>query len=391
MDIETIVAQSILKNIIEIDGKKYVTAGAHQFRTLWTRDFCFSVSGLLNLNLQEIVKNQLQLIIDHTNENGLVPLYCDSMSPMKRVFLSSIGALFKFRIQLKIQSPLKAYYKINGKYPNIDSNILTLKAVLEYCAKTQDIEFFLKNETKLVSIYKYYDQFLKDGLIHQGPFADWKDSARREGAIFLTNMLYSNVTEELCLFSQFNFCQERAPFLRRAIEAGFKDPQTGLFQSEFKRNQFGLDDQLLAIKWNWVKGDQKKELWNALIKHPLWTSSQGPLIATYPRYKSGELISHVKWAGLKAYHDEMTWSWLTGLAFKVALMMNDTQQAQNILKISDQLFGKQQFVSEVYDPKSRKPYSSWLYQSEEPFLWGAASYAEAFEFLKNLKSLLGLK
>lgn len=390
MEIQQIVERSLSTNLIEIGSKKYFVAGQHQFKSLWTRDFCFSVTGLLAAGYTTAVKDQLQLILSNTTEDGKVPLVIDSMNPLLRVALTSIGSFFRIPVSLAITENLKPFYKVNNKYPVFDSGLLLLRAILDYSATTQDTEFFLKNEKILVAIYNSYEKFLKDGLLHQGAYSDWKDSAKREGAVFLSNLLYAQLTEELSLFSQFHFTGNKAPFLRKAVQSAFFDATSGLYRAESTKDIFSLEDQLLILRWNWLKGDSKKNLWECIKNHPLWRSFDGPFITTFPNFTSKDLIWHVKFAGLKHYHDSMTWSWIVGLAFKVSLMHNDTTETKKILAYSDRMFTKHAWVAEIYHPRSAQPYRSWLYRSESPFLWGAASYAEALDFLNRLKSILGL-
>lgn len=390
METQQIVEHSIAANLIKIGQKKYFVAGQHQFKSLWTRDFCFSVTGLLAAGHSPIVKDQLQLILTNTTEDGKVPLVIDSMNPLFRVAASCLGSFFRIPVSLSITEKLKPFYKVNNKYPVFDSGLLLLRAILDYSATTQDIEFFLKNEKTLVAIYNSYEPFLKDGLLHQGAFSDWKDSAKREGAIFLSNLLYAQLTEELSLFSQFQFTGNKAPFLRKAVQSAFFDSETGLYRAEVDRNIFSVEDQLLILRWNWLKGDAKKTLWESLKNHPLWQSFDGPFLTSFPNYKKQELIWQVKLAGMKNYHDSMTWSWIVGLAFKVSLMQNDTTETKKILAYTDRMFAQHPWVAEIYHPRSAQPYRSWLYRSESPFLWGASSFAEALDFLNRLKSILGL-
>lgn len=76
---------------------------------------------------------------------------------------------------------------------------------------------------------------------------------------------------------------------------------------------------------------------------------------------------------LSHYHDQMYWSWLIALSAKIAWKMNDYGEASRII---DQLVGlaeRDQSIVEIYSPTpDLVPFSSWLYDAERPFSWGAA-------------------
>lgn len=350
MNLENSVALSINKNIISLNGHRYVSAGQYQHRGLWTKDFCLAVPGLLSVGLADIVKNQLQLILENINDIGLCPLVLDSVNPQQRRKSGWQWLLLRTKKSQALTWPLRAYFEMEPQTQNgkLTQNLFVLKAFLEYSAKTQDIEFFLKNEKTLVQVYRYYEPFLKNGHVDEFDFQ--------------TNLLYSNITEELCLFSQFHFCQERAPFLRRSIDSTYKNPQNGLYSTDSGHQLELIEDQLLVLKWNWLRGDSRRELWQKIIQSNAWKS-----LFVAP-YNSSNLA----------------------LAFKVSLMMNDTAVAQELLKVLSAFAEKNPLLSEEYDIQMNS-LSSWSTFSDEPHLLTASLIAESYDFLKNLKSVLGLR
>ena len=89
-DIKTIAQTSLETNISYLKAGSFVSAGAHQFRSFWTRDFCLSCKGLLAIGKGDVLKSHLSYLIAHRRSDDLVPLYVDSMTPVTRVVMSSI-------------------------------------------------------------------------------------------------------------------------------------------------------------------------------------------------------------------------------------------------------------------------------------------------------------
>ena len=84
-----LLAQNSLKaNIISTSEGPMLAAGHSHFRTLWTRDFCFSVPGLLLIGERDLARRQLELIWKHQRKDGLLPRGIDVMAPQLRVIMS---------------------------------------------------------------------------------------------------------------------------------------------------------------------------------------------------------------------------------------------------------------------------------------------------------------
>ena len=126
-----IAKESLEKNIVRLPQGDFLAAGGNQFGSLWTRDFCFSVPALLTLKKYALVKNHLSYLINNRRSDGLIPIYADSINPMRRVILGSVNRTLGTHVQYKITKNIKPYFKASGKlyaiYP-ISSSIF-LKSV----------------------------------------------------------------------------------------------------------------------------------------------------------------------------------------------------------------------------------------------------------------------
>jgi glycogen debranching enzyme len=60
-NIKEIAKKSLETNIVKLDKGLFLSAGAHQFKSFWTRDFCFSSRGLLAINRGDVVKSHFTL------------------------------------------------------------------------------------------------------------------------------------------------------------------------------------------------------------------------------------------------------------------------------------------------------------------------------------------
>lgn len=129
--------KSLRANFEQVGSSFFLTAGRNQFRSLWVRDFCFSVPALLAMDETPLVRDQLDLIWSHQNEAGLFPRGLDSMSPKLRV--------------------LRAVCKLQSR-PSI----------------TKALQYLLGFEDR--------------GLLLQPKFSDWQDSVRRKGKTSFVNL-----------------------------------------------------------------------------------------------------------------------------------------------------------------------------------------------------------
>src|SRR5690349_8047136 len=72
--LHAIAQASLQANVVTLESGPYLVAGQHQFRSLWTRDFCFASRGLLLLDRADVVRNHLTaLALNRRLKDGLVP------------------------------------------------------------------------------------------------------------------------------------------------------------------------------------------------------------------------------------------------------------------------------------------------------------------------------
>ncbi len=378
---------SVEKNLEAQASGTYVTAGRHQFKSLWTRDFCMSAPGLLAMGRGDVVRDQLELLLGSLRpEDGLVPRTLDSMDAKLRAIIACGKNVLPVIPNPALGEDLRPEYADQHGSLAIDGNLLVILTALRYADATGDAAFLEAHAGELSAALRFYEgRRAADGLITQPPFSDWQDSVRREGKAFMTNLLYWSVLDQLGRRGLCGVRREQAGDLRRSIEATFRDRETGLYRSMAEGPQISLDGNLLAIDLGYWPADTSggRSLYNALVRHPLWTQAGGLPGTTTPDYPRSWLNLAPAVVGLEHYHDRLAWSWLSALAIKTAARMGDEGTAQRLLSRWSGIVARDGDVGEIYQPTAgAEPFASLLYRSETPFTWGAAAFVEALQPLR---------
>jgi len=368
---------SVRENCVNTAAGPLVTAGAHQFKTFWVRDFCYAVPGLLEVLDPNLVRHQLALALQNTRSDGLVARGFDVVNPKARVLAATCGleTLDFFSFAAK---PLKAEYLGEHGTPAADSNLLVLLACMQWSERTGDPYFFEHHEGNLKKIFAFSCSSRNGPLLEQPPFSDWQDSARRNGATFYLNLLFLRVLRKL----------QRAKFawaLPESVENcvasfwnSFYCPEHSLFRSQIGRDQFSLETQLWCIEEDlFARYLDRKNLWESLRRSPLWGEGL-PGRAVWPPYPASEVSWTTKLVGLRHYHDQFYWSWLMAESMKVAKIMGAQADVAALMSELAKLAKRHNTIHEIYEKKEAlRPVRRPFYRSEFPFTWGAAKILEA--------------
>jgi hypothetical protein len=369
-------------NLVELASGAYLSAGRGQFRGLWTRDFCFAAGGLLELGRRDVVANHLGALLRCRRADGLVPRLMDSISPawLRVAWHCAARVVPLVPRQGPMGDSIRPEYQSEHGVEAIDSNLLVLLASLDYVSRTGDTDWWQRHEGELVQVYRYYERWIRDGLVFQSAYSDWQDSVRRSGWTFYTNVLYHCVTERLLGYPAFELDAGRAGRLRGRIDAELFDRQAGLYRSVRGHPQISLDGVLLALDLGYVDLESRAaaDLYRSLKTHALWLGHDAPGCATCPDYPRPWVSLPTRLVGLSGYHDRARWSWLMALSAKVALKMDDRDEAHRILSLLQEMADRDGAIYEIYFPHA--PYLPWRsrwYESEAHFSWGAGCTIEA--------------
>ena len=368
-----IAEKSLQTNIMSLPSGKFVTAGQNQFLTLWTRDFCHAVRGLIAIGEADVAKNHLSYLLKNLREDGLVPRVVDNRVVQFRVAWQSFRKLCPILPKLAFKEPLIPQYTDEHGSNAFDSNVLFMLAVLML-----DDSYFAANETELKKVWSWYDDKFRDGLIYQTPFADWQDTTKREGYTFLLNLFYFLAASRLQK-KGWEIKINLTHFKTKIHETFFKD---GLYISQVGYPQVSVEGNLFAIEASeFLSEDGKISLWEKLKAHQIISLDQAIGRCSYPDWPESDLAWHIKFANLKRYHGSLSWSWLMGLGLKVSKIMKDEKMIAMQMAHIEKILNRDGEVYEVYDPsKNFMPWGSWLIKSEHPFAWGSGYLVEGLKF-----------
>lgn len=380
-DLERLATQSLTADIAPLPSGNFLKAGGHQFQGLWSRDFAFGTRGLMHLGRVDVFRDHLSLVLDHLRvSDGLVPRYLDSSNTTDRYIGGFLGK------DIPLTEPLIANYSGGGNEGQaVDANALILIVALDYLHWTGDVTWWNNHQAQLVKAYRFYDAYLHEGLVVQPTFADWQDSVNRQGKTFFCNLLFYVATQRLQGYPGFNITSAQVADLRAKLIQTFLDPTTGLYFSVAGQPQISLEGNLLAIDLGLHPAGsfEASVFYGKLRQHPLWTFDTGtfgvfPGYATYPDYPASQIQWSVKLSGLSHYHDSIYWSWLIGLAAKVAYEVGDHVTGDGILTQMQSMAIRDGGVAEIY--RHEPPHERWTslrYHSEMPFTWGSSLILDA--------------
>jgi hypothetical protein len=370
--LKEIAESSLRKNILCLSSGKFLTAGQHQFKTLWTRDFCHAVRGLLVIGEEEVAHNHLALLLKSLRSDGLVPRVFDNHPVQARVVWQSLRTLVKILPELSLREPLNPQYTDEHGSHAFDSNVLVVLSCLMMGEK-----FFIEFESDIRLVWEWYEDKFDDGLLKQAPFSDWQDTTKREGKTFLLNLYYYLAARRL---------EKRGWKISTDLDLMKEKMMELFFNGKLFRSQEGheivsVEGNLFALETEeFLSAVEKRDLWSHLKQHELITLDGVIGRASFPDWPREDLAFHVRLANLDLYHGSITWSWIAGLGLKVAKVMRDQEMIEKELLHFEKLFSNGE-ISEIYDPrKNFSPWESWLLKSEHPFAWGAAYVLESLHF-----------
>lgn len=378
--------KGLSQNIQRTPDGPFLSAGATHFRSLWTRDFIWSIKGLLATGHTDVVQNHLERLMTFVHpSSALIPRVLKTFPTIFRV---ACVALIKGAPQvcgrLPLTGPFLAEYRGEHGTVAADGNVLTVLGCLWLYEYTNDITWLKKHEDTIVTIFSFYRGRMRDGLVTQGKYEDWQDSITRDGATFYLNLLVAVAAKKMRAhipkadLSWLDGIDER-------IEETFGDVETGLYFSWAQHPNVSLDGNLLAIDLGWLDTGHTAQLYANLKKHSLWSRATIPGSLTTPDYPNRKKSVITKIAGLRHYHDRAVWIWLGALAAEVAWKMHDHDEAVRILTEIERIAERDHGVGEIYTT-NLEPYHSFIYHSEFPFSWSSAQILETLHVIEKMKA-----
>jgi glycogen debranching enzyme len=383
-NLATMARSALLANIVATSEGQMLTAGHNQFKTLWTRDFCFSVPGLLAIGESHLVRRQIEMYFKFQRADGLIPRGVDVCPPQLRVVANSVHRRIASLLPQYENRKLKPEYYGEHRTEAFDSGVLLVLALLQYLEHEKlplDLDQYGSHIKKTLDFYLSHK---RNGLVQQAAYSDWQDSARRKGAGLYLHVLLLVLAQKI---RSYDFGKPLFDGLEKAVFSNFFDQEKKVFRQDgFK--QIPLEANLWIIEHKlmeeYVNSD---ELYQNLKRTKIWSNLGTPI---WPSYPPNEVSLTTKVVGLRSYHDGLHWPWLMAEAARIAMLQNDPSEADHIFsKIAD-FVEQSNGIGEVY-LSNGSPFRSTFYRSEMPFSWSAAKILQALVQLKPFGQRLHLR
>lgn len=388
---KTIAGDALRSNVVSLfdqgrvsSEKKYLLAGARQYRTLWARDMAMSVQGAMAAGEFQAVKNSLEIFFKFQRFDGLLPRLIDNQNILTRVLMGVMGHPPMFR------EPLRAWFTTENRVIAIDSNLAIVWASSRYILRSEDLVFakahFVAAEKAILFIETH---FSVEGIVgKQPPFADWADSVQRTGRVAFTNELYILALRGLSQWAEkvgepvrASFYQDKAAEVTERFLTFFWDPKERIIVNFERDHRWTADANFFAVAHGILPREKSIELMDRLRMSPLWIPFPGR--PTWPDYEPHMKSWLVKRVNLAGYHDQYLWFWLTCLAACAETAIGNADGYAQIMRSVSGRIVADRTVHEVYEYDERNqqivPVKRWLYRAESPFTWSAAMFLEACE------------
>jgi len=410
--------------VVHPDGP-FITAGRHQYRSMWTRDFAYTVRGLLLKRADSrsdegehaLVRRQIETVVRlRRRKDHLCPKGLDTMPLERRVVRSTCVRICRIEWIFKClgrsragwalpfgEGELVPLYNDHLGSCAIDSNILILQAALDHDADPHvgaEERILVDRAPDFVDVLSYpmkrFD--FEANLLPQPAYSDWQDSVVRVGFAFLTNLQLWNVLSSLKALVRDEVAMSMdgeadvasiidkalpddavVEALRENLKCRFLDVESGLFISVLGHKQISLDGNLLALESKgFLTVAERDALFENLKRHPLWTMRGVPGIVTVPNYPTGSKASQVRFARLHLYHDQGFWPHLAAWAAAICYRLGDVDEGERIAKTLALLVRRDESVLEIYD-KVLRPVKTWAFSTERGFSWSAGRIVEMLD------------
>ena len=371
-----------LRTIREAAGDRTVlVAGANQYGSVWTRDFCFASGGLLASGERQPVEDTLEQIAAHQRPDGLYPRLLDSYSPITRFIRAGLGS------RIPLRAPLRPNFISDHLVLAYDSNALVVDAA---CRAARGNRAF--GERLLPSMERalaWCRARMLGGFIFQPPFSDWKDTiAARRGAVFFTQLQYwkalgslAELCDALGKGAAAQARREEAARFDDKVQSAFWDESGGFLRDTLELPLLSTDGNLAAVAWGFVPREKALRILAAIESKKLWTP-WGPRAGE--RYPYGEKGWFARLALVHGYQDDFVWLWISALALRALHAAGQAARRDALLETLCERIARERKISEVYRPEDGREVRTWLYRSEAPFSWSSGMLLEAFAELGAL-------
>jgi len=357
-----------------------VCAGFRHFREPWARDFGFAAYGLMEEGRADVVEDGVRLFFRHQASSGQLPLKLHSTVLMER-YLHSVF----HRVQPVDASLIPRFITAHGTR-SLDSALLLIIAWSECVVRTENRALAVDLHDGALRAINWVERYKKnDGLLHQGPFADWADSIARRGPVLYTNVLWWKALKgleevEAYLPEGMRHAETSSREVGLRIrEAYFSDHYGYLFQTP-SHAMFTAAPNYMAVAWGLTDDKESQSILD--YAKEMRMSDVVPSRVTDREYAFYQVGPEMRIAGIPHYHTSCSWMWIGGWHAVACLRAGREEEAQGIVDRMLATVERDRTVFEVHT-KEGEPLATRLYHSEEPLSWNAAMILYAYNLVEK--------
>lgn len=367
----------------ETETRPVLLAGQGKFDSLWGRDALFASLGAVAVGDTAVVKGTLQALLDYQFEDGVFPRRIGHGA----VWVQSLRHLLGF--ERPRPERFDTIERLGAhKQVTMDTNLLVPIVFEEYVRQTGDQDFaraYLPHVERGLAWLR--SQMNADGLLVQDPMGDWKDLVDRGRVLMYNQALYYQALRSTASVLSATGEAERADSLRAEADAVaqrarryFWDADGKYFRDSETSSAFSPDGNLFAVAFGLATPEEAQHI---LHRSQALLSQRGLLPALDGHYPSGKVPWVVKLQGIRHYHDDFAWPWLTSLYAVAAARHGDVRGATSALTAVADAAARDGGFFEVYDGEPLRPVDTFLYDSEPDFSWSSGLYLWASDEVRK--------
>lgn len=334
-------------------------AGRTQYANVWTRDSFFALMAPIpekEIRIKKLV-DRLKLTIN-----------CDNLIPFTFNQVYYLPAIL-FGKKIYRDKVLTSYKDEKFNQLVMDSNSQYIIMCYQAFKINQDENWLNSHYETLIKALAWYDNHLKDDLIHEKPFGCWEDSLLLYGCIPYTNVLYLKALECINLINN----KLKKPTL---------DLYTVKYEKILKLVENNPDTVSVALMAIWTIDPRITGIMQKMIN----TYPDEMIPNRWPCYPSEKAMLTLRVIGQGEYHRNWRWSWV-GCLWVVALVNRGFyKEAKHVFARYEKAYQKYGTIHEVYDPKTESPIRVAFYSSEGSFSEGMGLFLFAQKAIQSVDS-----
>lgn len=326
-------------------------------RTICTRSLCLNIDSLVKHKSAALLNTLKLYFATFSNQyNHSIELGFEDYESVEGYYIVPSGYVIKKSGKSAVCFGEKD--KEEG-YP-IDCNLWFVILVKSLSQELKNEFFRGKQDNECELVYKllsYYNHLKDDnGLIVQGQYCDWQVFSKRDGTVFLTNLLY---------WRALSVCDRKkeADRLRSTIIEHFYDLDKGFFKSHVSLSSgetyYNIESNLFAVEWEFC--ENSLELFSNVMGDKNLSGTIGKVV--YPNYSLRDMSLYSICFGINDLYDGVVWTWIIAFAARVSKKLLCFERASAYLRLIEDYSKNEDLIRCIYEINGGEV-SSCLFQTD---------------------------